>query len=88
MGRGMGIPLTLKVNESKEVEQEMDDEDRQSWFWRSRPGGFSVNEKEDMIYILEFKRVSDTGERYVSETQKWVNLMIRRDSAPYRNASP
>jgi hypothetical protein len=24
VGRAMGIPLTLKVNESKEVEQEMD----------------------------------------------------------------
>ena len=25
---------------------------------------------KDVIYILEFKRVSDTGEQYVSETQK------------------
>ena len=23
-----------------------------------------------MIYVLEFKRVTDTGEKYVSETQK------------------
>ena len=32
--------------------------------------GFVVHEKEHVIYILEFKRVSDTGEQYVSETQK------------------
>ena len=25
--------------------------------------------KTHLMYILEFKRVSDTGERYVSETQ-------------------
>jgi hypothetical protein len=34
-----------------------------------RPDRFTVNEKEHVIYILEFKRVSDTGEKYVSETQ-------------------
>ena len=27
-------------------------------------------EKEHVIYVLEFKRVTDTGEKYVSETQK------------------
>jgi hypothetical protein len=43
-------------------------------FWRRRPDGFTVNEKEDIIYVLEFKRVSDTGERYVSETQKLVEI--------------
>ena len=32
--------------------------------------GFAVNEREHVIYILEFKRVSDTSEQYVSETQK------------------
>ena len=31
--------------------------------------GFAVNEKEHIIYILEFKRTSDTGPDY-SETQK------------------
>jgi hypothetical protein len=43
------------------TEQELDDEDRQARFWRHRPDGFSVNEKEHIIYVLEFKRVSDTG---------------------------
>ena len=47
------------------VEQDLDDEDRQLRFWRHRPDGFTVNEKEHIIYILEFKRVSDTDERYV-----------------------
>ena len=32
--------------------------------------GFTVNEKEHVIYVLEFKRVTDTGVKYVSETQK------------------
>ncbi len=48
----------------------IDDDDRQRRFWRRRPDGFTVNEKEYVIYVLEFKRVSDTGEKYVSETQK------------------
>jgi hypothetical protein len=61
---------SLKVNESKMVEQELDDEDRQTRFWRHRPDGFTVNEKEHIIYVLEFKRVSDTGQEYVTETQQ------------------
>ena len=60
----------LKVNESKVEEQERDDDDRPARFWRSRPDGFVVNEKETEIYILELKRVTDSGEKYVSETQK------------------
>ena len=63
---------TLKVNESKVEEQVIDDDDRQALFWRRRPDGFAVNEMEDVIYVLEFKRVTDTGEKYVSETQKLV----------------
>ena len=31
-------------------------------FWRHRPDGFTVNEKE--IYVVEFKRVTDTGAKY------------------------
>ncbi len=65
---------SLKVNESKVVEQEVGDEDRPAQFWSHRPDGFTVNEKEKIIYILEFKRVSDTGEKYVSETQKLAEL--------------
>jgi hypothetical protein len=61
---------SLKVNESQMVEQDLDDEDRQVRFWRHRPDGFTVNEKERIIYVLEFKRVSETGQRNVSETQK------------------
>ena len=61
---------SLKVNESKVEEQEIDDDDRQSRFWRLRPDGFAVHEKEYVIYVLEFKRVTDTGAKYVSETQK------------------
>jgi hypothetical protein len=30
---------SLKVNESKMIEQELDDEDRQARFWSRRPGG-------------------------------------------------
>ena len=36
---------TLKVNESKVEEQEIDDEDRQARFWRYTPDGFAVNER-------------------------------------------
>jgi hypothetical protein len=57
---------SLKVNESKMVEQELDDEDRQARFWRRRPDGFTVNEKEHIIYVLDFERVSDAGQDYVS----------------------
>ena len=46
---------SLKVNESKMAEQELDDEDRQARFWRRRPDGFTVNEKGHIIYVLEFK---------------------------------
>ena len=62
------------MNESKVEDQELDDEDRQARFWRRRPDGFTVNEKEHVIYILEFKRVTDTGEKYVSETQKLAKI--------------
>ena len=61
---------TLKVNECKVEEPVIDDDDRQTRFWRHRPDGFELNEKEHVIYVLEFKRVTDTGEKYVSETQK------------------
>ncbi len=61
---------TFKVNESKVEEQVIDDDDRQARFWRRRPDGFTVNEKEHVIYVLEFKRMTDTGEKYVSEPQK------------------
>ena len=37
---------SLKVNESKVEEQEIDDDDRQVRFWRHRPDRFTVNEKE------------------------------------------
>jgi hypothetical protein len=61
---------SFKLIESKMVVQALDDEDRQVRVWRRRPDGFTVNEKEHIIYVLEFKRVSDTGQEYVSETQK------------------
>ena len=60
----------LKMDESRVEEQEAGDEDIQARFWRRRPDGFAVNEKEHVIYVLEFKRVSDTSDQYVAETQK------------------
>jgi hypothetical protein len=56
------------------TEQELDDEDIQARFWRRRLDGFTVNEKEHIIYVLEFKRVSDTGHEYVTETQRYQRL--------------
>ena len=45
---------TLKVNESKVEEQEIDDDDRQERFWRLRPDGFAVNEKErDLCFRIQ-----------------------------------
>jgi hypothetical protein len=46
---------TLKVDESRVEEQEVDDEDGQAQFWRRRPDGFAVNEREYVIYIVKFK---------------------------------
>ena len=63
------------------VEPELDDEDRQARFWRRRPDGFAVHEEEHIIYILEFKRVSDTGERCVSERQKLAETQHLADVA-------
>ena len=48
--------------------------DRRTRFWRCRPDGFAVYENEHVIYVLEFNRVSDSGETYVTETQKVVDL--------------
>ena len=78
---------SLKVNESKMAEQELDDEDRQARFWRRRPDGFAVNEKEHIIYVLEFKRVSDTGKEYVTETQQLAEAqhLAVRDCLRTRN---
>ena len=36
--------------------------------------GFAVNEKEHLIYVLEFKRMSDIGETYVADTQRMADL--------------
>ena len=53
---------TDETDESEWVEQEPDDDDRQTRFWRHRPEGFAVNEKEHVIYVLEFETVSDICE--------------------------
>jgi hypothetical protein len=58
------------MDESRVEDQEVDDEDIQARFWRRRPDGFAVNEKEHVIYVLEFKRASDVRDQYVAETQK------------------
>ena len=65
---------SLKVNESEIVEPELEDDDRQARFWRRRPDGFAVKEKEHMVCILEFKGVSNTGEKCVIETQKLAEI--------------
>ena len=62
------------MDESRVEEQEVDDEDKQARFWRRRPEGCTVNEREHVIYILEFKGVSDAGDQYVSETQKLAEI--------------
>ncbi len=52
-------------------EKEIDDDDRQSRFGvTDRTGSQSMKRR----YILEFKRVTDTGEKYVSETQKLTEI--------------
>jgi hypothetical protein len=57
------------------VEQKTDDDDRQARFNKFRDAhGFAVNENEHLIYVLEFKRVSDIGETYVAETQRMTEL--------------
>ena len=40
---------SLKIDESKWAEQELNDDDRQARFWRRRPDGFAVNGKEHVI---------------------------------------
>jgi len=68
---------SFKLIESKMVVQALDDEDRQVRVWRRRPDGFTVNEKEHIIYVLEFTRVSDTGQEYVTETQQLAAKTFR-----------
>jgi hypothetical protein len=34
------------------TEQELDDEDRQARFWRHRPDGFTVREKEKIAWFM------------------------------------
>ena len=53
---------SLGTDGSKWEEQELNDDDRQARCWRRRPDGFAVKEEERIIYVLEFKRVSDAGE--------------------------
>ncbi len=58
---------------SKWEEQELNDDNRQARFWRppnQTATRLQVNEMEHIIYVLEFKRVSDAGEGYVAETQR------------------
>ncbi len=40
------------MNKSKMTEQELDDEDRQARFWRHRPDGFTVREKEKIAWFM------------------------------------
>jgi hypothetical protein len=61
---------SLGTDMSKWEEQELHDDDRQARFWRHRPDGIAVKEKEHIIYILRFERVSDAGEGYVAETPR------------------
>jgi hypothetical protein len=53
---------SLGTDVSKWEEQELNDDDRRARFWRRRPSGFAVNEKEHIIYVLHFERVSDAGD--------------------------
>jgi hypothetical protein len=64
------------VTESKLMEQEQDNEDRQARFWMRRPGRVrsQSSEREHIIYILESKRVSDTVRATVCETQKLAEI--------------
>ena len=61
---------SLGTDMSKWEEQELHDDDRQARFWRHRPDGIAVKEKEHIIYILRFERVSDAGEGTVAETPR------------------
>ena len=47
----------MKVKWRSKSQQEIHDDDRQARFWRHRPDGFAVNEKEHVIYVLEYKTV-------------------------------
>ena len=78
MGRAMGLPwIGRKQVGGTRAEWRYDD--RQARFWRRRPDGFAGNEKEHIIYVPQFERVSDAGEGYVAETQR---------AAPRCNARP
>ena len=68
----------LQANESKVEGQVIDEDDRQARFWRRRPDGFAVNEKEHVIYVLEFKRVADNGEKHKSvSASAWHDLLSK-----------
>ncbi len=67
-GQELNRRTTLTEAQTRETtDQVLDDA-----MWRCRPDGFAVNEKEHIIHVLEFKRVSDAGQEYVAETQQFA----------------
>ncbi len=44
-----------------------DEKEVQKTFWLSRPDGWVINKKTKRIIMLEFKRTSDTAEKYYSD---------------------
>ena len=64
-GRELYRRTTLTEVQTGETTDQVLDE---SMWEEARP--WEENEKEHIIYVLEFKRVSDAGQEYVTETQQ------------------
>ena len=67
---------SLKVNESRvENKRKTMKIDKHGLGDTDRTGSQSMKRNTlDVIYVLEFKRVTDTCEKYVSETQKLLEI--------------
>ena len=46
---------------------ELDEKEVEKTFWLSRPDGWVINRKTKRIILLEYKRTSDTSERYYED---------------------
>jgi hypothetical protein len=69
---------SLKVNESKMTEQELDDEDIQARFWRRRLDGFYLRAAISDCLLIGFIRATEKYQLLKSDTMQIVEHLRRK----------